>query len=224
MVGLYRCTELPGQFVWEAGLLTRALTRGAWLLIEDAERAPHDVLALLEPLARGGGISVPSLGGLVMPEPGFQLFLTQRTGEGCVKEELSKLARSVTVRSLADPELREVVSMRFPALANITEKILRMFSILTQPHLIQSMGASEQARLVNCLRQSRKVTVRDIFRWCSRGQTVANKVELSQLSSLLYQVLRKSIQKRNTETPSIIFRMPWTASVGLFQSKKYDPN
>ena len=182
------------------------------------------MLALLEPLARGGGISVPSLGGLVMPEPAFQLFLTQRTGEGCVKEELSKLARSVTVRSLADPELKEVVSMRFPALANITEKILRMFSILTQPHLIQSMGASEQARLVNCLRQSRKVTVRDIFRWCSRGQTVANKVELSQLSSLLYQVLRKSIQKRNTETPSIIFRMPWTASVGLFQSKKYDPN
>ena len=89
------CTELPGQFVCEAGLLTRALTRGALLLIEDAEHAPHDVLALLEPLARDGGISVPSLGGLVLPEPGFQLFLTQRTGEGCVKEELSKLARGV---------------------------------------------------------------------------------------------------------------------------------
>ena len=94
MVGLYRCTELPGQIVWEPGLLTRALTRGAWLLIEDAERAQHDVLELLEPLTRGGGIMVPSLGGLVMPEPGFQLFLTQRMGEGCAKEELNKLARS----------------------------------------------------------------------------------------------------------------------------------
>ena len=123
-----------------------------------------------------------------MPEPGFQLFLTQRTGEGCVKEELGKLARSVTVRSLADSELRVVVSKRFPALADITEKILRMFSILTQPHLIQSMGASEHARLVNCLRQSREVTVRDVFRWCARDQTVANSVQLSQMSSLLYQV------------------------------------
>ena len=79
---------------------------------------------------------MPGLGGMVIPEPGFQLFLTQRTGEGCVKEELGKLARSVTVRSLADSELKVVVSKRFPALADITEKILRMFSILTQPHLI----------------------------------------------------------------------------------------
>ena len=194
LVGLYRCTELPGQFVWEPGLLTRALTRGAWLLIEDAERAQHDVLALLEPLTRGGGIIVPSLGGLVMPEPGFQLFLTQRMGEGCAKEELSKLARSVKVKPLADLELREVVSKRFPSLANLTEKILRMFSILTQPHQIQSMGASEQARLVNCLRQSRKVTVRDVLRWCARGEQVANSVEVSQLSSLLYQV---NTQQRN---------------------------
>jgi len=57
LVGLYRCTELPGQFVWEPGLLTRALTRGAWLLIEDAERAQHDVLALLEPLTEEEGSS-----------------------------------------------------------------------------------------------------------------------------------------------------------------------
>jgi midasin len=65
VVGLYRCTDTPGQFAWEAGLLTRAVTSGAWLLIEDADRAPADMLALLAPLARGGGLTVPSLGGQV---------------------------------------------------------------------------------------------------------------------------------------------------------------
>ena len=38
MVGLYRCTEVPGQFVWEPGLLTRALLSGHWILIEDIDR------------------------------------------------------------------------------------------------------------------------------------------------------------------------------------------
>ena len=32
LVGLYRCTELPRQFMREAGLLTRTVTGGAWLL------------------------------------------------------------------------------------------------------------------------------------------------------------------------------------------------
>ena len=32
LVGLYRCTDLPGQFMWEAGLRTRAVTGRAWLL------------------------------------------------------------------------------------------------------------------------------------------------------------------------------------------------
>ena len=88
LVGLYRCTEIPGQFAWEAGLLTRyfalhklntlltlhtlhtalcrAVMSGSWLLIEDADRAPADTLALLEPLARGGSLTVPSLGGQVL--------------------------------------------------------------------------------------------------------------------------------------------------------------
>ena len=74
MVGLYRCTEVPGQFVWEPGLLTRAVLGGHWLLIEDIDRASQDVISLLSPLVQECQFNVPSLGGLVRPAPGFQLF------------------------------------------------------------------------------------------------------------------------------------------------------
>jgi MoxR-like ATPase len=49
-----RCTEIPGKFEWEPGLLTRALQQGAWLLIEDIDTAQQDVLALLSSLLQSG--------------------------------------------------------------------------------------------------------------------------------------------------------------------------
>ena len=49
-----RCTDIPGKFVWEAGLLTRAVQLGHWLTIEDVDRAQQDVLALLASLVQTG--------------------------------------------------------------------------------------------------------------------------------------------------------------------------
>ena len=63
LVGLKRCTDLPGQFVWEEGLLTRAVKGGAWLLIEDIPRAPQEVVAIFTPLVQEGILTIPSLGG-----------------------------------------------------------------------------------------------------------------------------------------------------------------
>ena len=63
LVGLKRYTDLPRQFVWEEGLLTRAVKGGAWLLIEDIPRAPQEVVAIFTPLVQEGILTIPSLGG-----------------------------------------------------------------------------------------------------------------------------------------------------------------
>ena len=111
--------------MWEPGLLTRAVTSGHWLLIEDIDRASQDVASLLCPLVQEGQLNVPSLGGLVRPAPGFQLFLTQRDHSGAtVREDLAKLVRTVTVASLSQEELKTVISSRFPNLSDLAEKIL----------------------------------------------------------------------------------------------------
>ena len=76
LVGLYRCTELPGEFLWEPGLLTRAATQGLWLLVEDVDRTPQDLVSLLAATLKEGGLSVPALGGKQQLHPEFKLYLT----------------------------------------------------------------------------------------------------------------------------------------------------
>ena len=185
LVGLYRCTELPGQFVWEPGLVTRAVTSGSWLLVEDVDRAGQDVISLLAGLVQGGHLVVPSLGGEIRPAPGFQLLLTQREGLGALREELASLVTAITVTRLSQEELRTVLATRFPALSELTEKILRMFSILQDPGAVDF---PDPGRLGRVLSGSRRVSVRDLVRWSSRAAKVlAHSQNSTQAAELLYQ-------------------------------------
>ena len=44
LLGMYRCTDVPGEFVWQPGTLTQAATKGHWILLEDIDYAPLDVV------------------------------------------------------------------------------------------------------------------------------------------------------------------------------------
>ncbi|ESP03979.1 hypothetical protein LOTGIDRAFT_109875, partial [Lottia gigantea] len=46
LLGIYRCTEIPGEFVWQPGILTQAVLEGYWVLLEDIDYAPMDVVIL----------------------------------------------------------------------------------------------------------------------------------------------------------------------------------
>ena len=156
-------------------MLTRAVMSGAWLLIEDVDRAPQDVTSLLTPLVQECKLNVPSLGGLITPAPGFQLFLTQRDGAGQagVRDDLSKLVRTVCVKSLSQEELRIVISQRFPTLSGLTEKILRLFDIIINP--TDFIEFRDVDKLKHVLSNSRSVSVRDLIRWCSRAELVLSQ-------------------------------------------------
>ena len=173
--------------MWEPGLLTRAVTSGHWLLIEDIDRASQDVVSLLCPLVQEGQLNVPSLGGLVRPAPGFQLFLTQRDHSGAtVREDLAKLVRTVTVASLSQEELKAVISSRFPNLSDLAEKILRLFSIILSPG--DHVECGDSARLRHVMGHCRSVSVRDLVRWCARADPVMdNSSDTAAAAELLYQ-------------------------------------
>ncbi|KAK7492084.1 hypothetical protein BaRGS_00016748 [Batillaria attramentaria] len=78
LLGTYQCTEVPGQFVWHAGVLTEAVTQGHWVLLEDLDHAPMEVVSTLAPLLQTSTLSLPGHGDIVRAAPGFQLFATQR--------------------------------------------------------------------------------------------------------------------------------------------------
>ena len=78
LLGTYRCTEVPGEFVWSAGALTQAVQHGHWLLLEDLDLAPMDVVSLLVPLLQHGHLSIAGHGDTVYAHPDFRLFATHR--------------------------------------------------------------------------------------------------------------------------------------------------
>jgi len=78
LIGTYRCTDIPGQFVWQPGSLLCAVTEGHWLLLEDLDCAPMDIVSVLVPLLETGTLSVPGHGGEVHAAPSFRIFATRR--------------------------------------------------------------------------------------------------------------------------------------------------
>lgn len=58
--GSYVCSEIPGQFEWRSGALTQAVERGCWVLIEDLDLAPLELLSSLIPLLETGSLHIPS--------------------------------------------------------------------------------------------------------------------------------------------------------------------
>ena len=78
ILGIYICTENPGEFKWQAGTLTKAVQSGSWLILEDIDSAPLDVISVLIPLLEGKPLTVPGQIKAVIPAPGFKIFLTRR--------------------------------------------------------------------------------------------------------------------------------------------------
>ena len=59
LLGTYRCTATPGEFIWSPGALTRAVSDGHWLLLEDVDSAQLDTVAIIWSLLEERVLMVP---------------------------------------------------------------------------------------------------------------------------------------------------------------------
>ncbi|KAG2499138.1 hypothetical protein HYH03_002721 [Edaphochlamys debaryana] len=132
LLGAYVCTAVPGEFAWQPGPLTQAVAEGRWVLVEDINMAPGDVIAALAPLLESRVLHVSSRGQVVPAAPGFQIIATVTTaptsgGGGAhhggaygmsnmVKELLGGLWRTVRVDAPSDSEQMALLSTAFPQL------------------------------------------------------------------------------------------------------------
>ena len=82
LLGSYVVGAAPGEFRWQPGALTQAVARGRWVVIEDVDLAPFEVLAALVPLLEERRLYVPGRGESVPAAEGFQLFGTVTVGGG----------------------------------------------------------------------------------------------------------------------------------------------
>nr|KAJ3422092.1 hypothetical protein HK105_001196 [Polyrhizophydium stewartii] len=166
LLGTYMTTSTPGSFKWQPGVLTTAVSEGKWILIEDIDLAPVDVVAVLVPLLETRWLHVPSRGERIRAKDSFRIFATRRTttGTGAARPSRSSssqkhlgesLWNTLEVAELAEAELRQIVLESFPTLAGCADDIMRSYATL-------------RAHFKETPMVGRQLSSRDLFKWCRR--------------------------------------------------------
>lgn len=79
LFGAYISSEIPGEFIWQPGIITKAVLGGSWLVIEDIDRVPTDIIASLVPLLERRKLPAPERGpgAEIDAHPAFRIIATQ---------------------------------------------------------------------------------------------------------------------------------------------------
>uniref|UniRef100_A0AAZ3S0A1 Midasin n=1 Tax=Oncorhynchus tshawytscha TaxID=74940 RepID=A0AAZ3S0A1_ONCTS len=189
LLGMYRCTDIPGKFVWQPGTLTQAVSKGHWILLEDIDHAPLDVISVLLPLMENKKLVIPGREDCVEVAPGFQFFATRRmfhSAGGWYRPQnthaalLDKYWTKLQMGNMAREELKKVLVNRYPNLTVVVERLLDIYCQLTgesDPDPV-ALGHTDslQPPEVSHHRlegkttslEGRGLSLRDLLKWCDR--------------------------------------------------------
>jgi len=167
LLGTYVCTNIPGQFRWQPGVLTTAVTEGRWILIEDINLAPLEVISVLIPLLQTRTLFIPSRGEKIKAADGFQIFATQTlqvSSNGILTKKSNdsiseNLWTQVRVQHLSLDEIRQVLTQKYPSLLRIIPAIVNTTDVIIN-HWKEIMLSSHIG--------NRLLSLRDIMKWAFR--------------------------------------------------------
>ncbi|XP_043927744.1 midasin [Protopterus annectens] len=213
LLGMYRCTDIPGQFVWQPGTLTLAVSNGFWILLEDVDYAPLDVISVLIPLLENGELLIPGRADCIKVAPGFQFFATRRlsssSGGDWHRQSithaklLDKLWTKVKLSYMSRTEMKEVLQVRYPSLKLVTERLLDIYCQLTgdrhqtsdtsfgspgnDQELAESSDVKEQDKKLGL--EGRGLSLRDLLKLCNRIATSFNSTSPSTALNVFHEAL-----------------------------------
>ncbi|KAL0473808.1 midasin [Neurospora intermedia] len=168
LLGLYTTDSKPGSFSWRPGVLTTAVKEGRWVLIEDLDRAPTEVMSTLLPLIERGELLIPGRGETIQATEGFRIFATVRTLLGMNdKENLPSLIglrlwQLTHVKALPQQDLKDVINSRYPLLHKYVPGVLAVFDAL-----LAATSGSTRLSLGRMVFE-RPLGTRDLLKWCGR--------------------------------------------------------
>ncbi|KAF2258858.1 midasin [Lojkania enalia] len=169
LIGMYATGSKPGTFSWRPGVLTTAVREGRWIFIEDLDRAPNEVISTLLPLIERGELLIPSRGETIRAARGFQIIATMRStlnphGQEFIPRQNMIGHRFWNTISVCMPglgEFQEIISIKYPALRNHLEGIMKVYSRLLE-YFSDAKFWSENGTSLRAL------TPRDLLKWCDR--------------------------------------------------------
>ncbi|XP_078617566.1 midasin-like [Branchiostoma floridae x Branchiostoma japonicum] len=252
LLGTYRCTDVPGEFVWQPGVLTQAVANGNWILLEDIDFAPMDVISVLVPLLETRRLSVPGHGQTVRCAPGFQLFASQQllsSATGYFKQHssnsslLDRLWTRICVEPLSRDELRKVLVAKYPNLSGIAEKLLDVYCMLSSGRHDLAVAKDDGMDCSSAPEDSgmalttgyasadgRLISTRDLLKWCDRIEADFRDTSLGHASSVFQESLdcfctSLAKQEQRIRMAEVIgARLNISREKAVFYSAKYKPN
>ena len=170
LIGMYTNGKTPGSFSWRPGVLTKAVMEGRWVVIEDLNRAPMEIISTLLPLIERRELLIANWGECIRAAPGFKLIATVRSEPNIHGEEVIPSANMIGIRhwlpiSFQTPsqeELFEIVKIRFPILGAYIPCFMNVYSTL------KANFSSNMSKPAVNLGIARPLGPQDLLRWCRR--------------------------------------------------------
>ena len=185
-LGTYVSDPTTGKLVFRDGLLVRALRRGDWIVLDELNLAPTDVLEALNRLLDDNReLVIPETQEVVRPHQNFLLFATQNPpGLYGGRKVLSRAFRNrfleVYFDDLPQAELETILCQRSRIAPSYAQKIVRVFRELTKRRQSTRVFESKQGF----------ATLRDLFRWAGR-----DAVGYQQLAENGYMLLAERVRR-----------------------------
>ena len=170
LIGMYTTGTTPGSFSWQAGVLTKAVTEGRWVFIEDIDRAPNEVLSTLLPLIERRELIIPSRDQTIRAARGFRIVASIRTYTDFRGVEVtpalnmlgSRHWKNVHIETPTASELSEIIGALHPSLAEHRSTVIKVYDellTLRQQSMLESRSKTGIMRAIN---------QRDLLKWAAR--------------------------------------------------------
>ncbi|KAJ6508404.1 hypothetical protein C8R45DRAFT_967302, partial [Mycena sanguinolenta] len=163
-LGSYVSDPATGKLVFKDGLLVRALRNGDWIVLDELNLAPTDVLEALNRLLDDNReLVIPETQEVVRPHPHFMLFATQNPpGLYAGRKVLSRAFRNrfleVHFEDVPQAELETILCQRCRIAPSYGKKIVNVFRELQKRRQSGRVFETKQGF----------ATLRDLFRWAGR--------------------------------------------------------
>ena len=191
LLGFYTSSVDSGLFKWQPGVLTKAVTEGRWVLIEDLDRAPLEVVSILLPLLDRQELMVPNLGGAIRASKGFRLIATVRSYLNSNLQEMTPAANmignrfwsKVNFEQYAEIDLHQIIDGRFPLLRPYLPRTLAMYNALVE--------LTRDSRFAQ--RSERLYGLKELLRFCCRIQNLLKDSGISGFGQAIPEALQDDI-------------------------------
>ena len=162
LLGIHTSSADGKSFIWQPGVLTKAMQQGRWILIEDIDRAPAEVLGVLRPILENGELFLPSRKEKIRPKADFRILATMRISGKPSSTTTSRFSwlhndriwNTVDTSAYTIEEIDIILRTRFP-LADV------FIPVLSRAHT--NLLRLYETHLLLKGRQTRLPTVRDLL-------------------------------------------------------------